>query len=141
VGRTNARARLTTAAWAVPLLVGILYGFWSSEIERNAPGPSPITAGNVVLGVVSGLVVALIAFLLHRMPRRLPRELRSFAWGAFAGVSFGYLYSLTGTNLFRTFVVGILTCVGITVMMSYRYQTMEERSDLREITGADSTTS
>lgn len=115
--------RIGTAAWALPLLLGIAYGFWAAEVRRSTPAPGPISTGNVVFGVVSGIVVAALAFLLHQLPRWVPIELRAAAWGAFAGAAFGYLYSLSEASMFRTVVIALLTAGGIALMMFYRYYT------------------
>lgn len=117
------RRRIGTAAWMVPLLLGIVYGFWAAEVRRSTPTPGPISTGNVVFGVVSGIVVAALAFLLHQLPRRVPMELRALAWGGFAGVAFGYVYSLSDASMFRTVLIALLTAGGITVMTYYRYYT------------------
>ncbi len=128
-GRTPPTARrLTTAAWSLPLLLGILYGLWAAQIDRNTGNPryaGPISTGNVVFGVVSGLVVAALCFLLHQVSPRLPREGRALSWALFAGAAFGYLYSLTTAPVFRTVVIAILTAGGVFAMTFYRYYTSE----------------
>lgn len=127
---TPGALRLTTASWSLPLLLGILYGFWAAQIDRNNGGDpryaGPISTGNVVFGVVSGLVVAALCFVLHQASRRLPREGRALAWGLFAGAAFGYLYSLTNASVWRTVIIGILMAAGVFAITFYRYYTSEK---------------
>jgi hypothetical protein len=115
------------AAWSLPLLLGVLYGFWAAQMDRNGGGnprwSGPITTGNVFFGVISGLVVAALCFLLHRISHRLPPEARALGWGAFAGATLGYLYALTNASVVRTVVVGILTAAGVCAMTFYWHHT------------------
>ncbi|GHJ40365.1 hypothetical protein [Streptomyces sp. TS71-3] len=112
----------STGAWSLPLTLGIAYGFWSSMIERDA---GPITTGNVLFGVFNGLAVALLCYALHQASPLLPRELRAFSWGAFAGITFGWIYSLTDAPHIRTVIISILTAAGTMAMTYYWYHVTE----------------
>ncbi|GHH70628.1 hypothetical protein GCM10018793_04960 [Streptomyces sulfonofaciens] len=112
----------STASWSLPLTLGILYGLWAAMIDRSA---GPITTGNVLFGVFSGLAVALSAFALHQVSPRLPRVRRAFSWGAFTGVTFGWMYSITDAPHIRTVVISILAAAGTVAMTSYFYHVSE----------------
>ncbi|MFE5027576.1 hypothetical protein ACFRAO_30670 [Streptomyces sp. NPDC056656] len=109
---------------ALSLLLGIVYGFWASGIRRDA-GPSPITTGNVLFGVLTGVIVAVVTFGIHRASFRLPRELRAVAWAAWAGIAFGYLYSLTDATVLRSTIMALTVAAGVFAAMFYRYYTHE----------------
>ncbi|MGW5734700.1 MULTISPECIES: hypothetical protein [Streptomyces] len=112
---------LTKAATATVLL-GAVYGIWAAGIARDA---GPITTGNVLLGVVAGLVFAAAFMGLRTIAPRLPRELRAAAWAAFAGIAFGYLYSLTDATILRSVAMSLAVTAGVFAMVFYRYYTSE----------------
>ncbi|MGW6753818.1 hypothetical protein [Streptomyces sp. NPDC055006] len=107
---------------ALPLLLGIVYGFWASGIQRDA---GPITTGNVLFGFLTGIIVAVVTFGIHRASPRLPRELRAVTWAAWAGIAFGYLYSLTDATVLRSTIMALTVAVGVFAAMFYRYYTHE----------------
>ncbi|MFF1687350.1 MULTISPECIES: hypothetical protein [unclassified Streptomyces] len=113
---------------ALSLLLGIVYGFWASGIRRDAYpslSPSPITTGNVLFGVLTGVIVAVVTFGIHRASFRLPRELRAVAWAAWAGIAFGYLYSLTDATVLRSTIMALTVAAAVFATMFYRYYTHE----------------
>ncbi|MFE0174732.1 hypothetical protein ACFWZ2_20650 [Streptomyces sp. NPDC059002] len=118
---TGSRAA-ASAHWAGPVLLGIVYGIWAAGIRRDA---GPITTGNVLFGVVTGVIVAAVFVALHRVAPALPRELRALSWTAFAGIAFGYLYSLTGASILRSVVMSLLVAAGVFAVTFYRYYTTE----------------
>ncbi|MFH8608688.1 hypothetical protein ACH4D5_14540 [Streptomyces sp. NPDC018029] len=120
----GARATPTSAArWAgLALLAGVVYGLWACAIRRDG---GPITTGNVLFGVVTGLVFAALMFALHRVAPALPRELRALSWTAFAGIAFGFLYSLGGASVLRSTVMALVVAAGVFAVTFYRYYTTE----------------
>ncbi|MEU5689509.1 hypothetical protein DEJ48_18935 [Streptomyces venezuelae] len=120
------RARTTSTSasrWAgLALLAGIVYGLWACAIRRDG---GPITTGNVMFGVVTGLVFAAVMFALHRIAPSLPRELRALSWATFAGIAFGFLYSLGGASVLRAAVMALVVAAGVFAVMFYRYYTTE----------------
>lgn len=112
----------TTTTWLAPLL-GVVYGVWVAANHRSG---GPITTGNVLYGVVAGLIFAAVFFALRTSASRLPRELRALAWGSFAGIMFGYLYSLTDASVLRS--LGNAAIVGglVAAATFYRYYTTED---------------
>ncbi|MEU6677010.1 hypothetical protein [Streptomyces sp. NPDC046925] len=115
----SAVTRIGTAA----VLLGIVYGIWAAGIARDA---GPITTGNVLLGVVAGIVAAAVFMGLRMIAPGLPRELRAAAWAAFAGIAFGYLYSLTDATVLRSVAMSLAVAGGVFAWMFYRYYTSEK---------------
>ncbi|MGC5564915.1 hypothetical protein ACPYPG_19040 [Streptomyces sp. FR-108] len=111
------------AKLVLPALAGIVYGLWTSGIDRHA---GPITGWNVLLGVVSALAFAAAAYGVHALAPRLPRELRAATWAAFAGISFGFLYSLTDAGVVKTVCLSLVITAGVLAVVFYRYYTTED---------------
>ncbi|MEI5098816.1 hypothetical protein RB200_09280 [Streptomyces sp. PmtG] len=105
-----------------PLLLGVVYGVWAAGIHRDG---GPITGGNVLYGVVTGVAFAVLYAALRRGAPGLPRELRAFAWAAFAGVSFGFLYSLTGATVLRSVGMASVVAAGAFAAAFYHFYTRE----------------
>ncbi|MFI1681721.1 MULTISPECIES: hypothetical protein [unclassified Streptomyces] len=120
----RARAASSSASrWAgLALLAGVVYGLWACAIRRDG---GPITTGNVMFGVVTGLILAAVMFALHRLAPSLPRELRALSWTAFAGIAFGFLYSLGGASVLRSTVMALVVAAGVFAVLFYRYYTTE----------------
>ncbi|MEU6824033.1 hypothetical protein ABZ921_25670 [Streptomyces atriruber] len=113
----------SASRWAgLALLMGVVYGLWACAIRRDG---GPITTGNVMFGVVTGLVFAALMFALHRVAPALPRELRALSWTAFAGISFGFLYSLAGASVLRSVGMALVVAAGVFAVTFYRYYTTE----------------
>ncbi|MEU7329122.1 hypothetical protein [Streptomyces parvus] len=120
-GRRGARAHARTRhhtllAWALPLVLGVIYGFYAAFIRRDG-GPS--TGGQVLLGLVSGVALAALCFALGRIQRSLPRELRAAAYGALTACAIGFLVSLTDTSVLRSTGLGLAVGAGVLVVAYY----------------------
>lgn len=121
--RAHARPRsLTPYAVAVPLALGIIYGFYAAFIRRDG-GPS--TGGQVVLGLVSGAAVAVLCFALGRIQRSLPHGVRALAYGALTACAVGFLVSLTDTGVLRSTVLGLVVGVGVFLSTFYFFYSRE----------------
>lgn len=124
--RTPTATTKTTAApakLAIPALGGIVYGFWTSGIDRHS---GPITGWNVLLGVVTAVLFAAVAQGIHTVAPRLPREGRALAWAVFAGISFGFLYSLTDASVLKSSGISLVIAAGVFAVVFYRYYTTED---------------
>ncbi|MGW1894485.1 hypothetical protein ACWCP6_30215 [Streptomyces sp. NPDC002004] len=122
---TRARAghpTIPAGIW-VPVVLGIVYGFWTSG---NARDGGDVTPGNILLGFVSGIVFAGLWYALHRAHAHLPRELRAAAWAAFGGIALGFLVSLSGKTVLYSVYLGLAVAAGVFVTMFYRYYTTED---------------
>uniref|UniRef100_UPI0034E019FD hypothetical protein n=1 Tax=Streptomyces flavofungini TaxID=68200 RepID=UPI0034E019FD len=109
-----------TSVWALPLLLGLVYGFWAAT---NRVHGGQVTVGKVMLGVVSGLVLAVLVVVLHRAGEKLPLELRAASWAALSGVALGFLVSQSGRSALSCVALGLATAAGVLVMTYYRYCT------------------
>ncbi|MFC7305817.1 hypothetical protein ACFQVC_16515 [Streptomyces monticola] len=118
--RAGAAARSTAA---VAPLLAVVYGVWAAGIHRAA---GPITTGNVLFGVLTGLIAGALYLAARALAPRLPRELRAFVWGAYAGVAFGYLYSLTGASILRSIGNAALVAGAVACAVFYRYYSTED---------------
>ncbi|MHC0429312.1 hypothetical protein ACX6XY_03860 [Streptomyces sp. O3] len=119
------RAAIHTSTWAVPLIFGIVYGIWTSGIQRSTAREA-ITAGNVLFGVVTGILFALVMYALRTAGPRLTRELRGIAWSAFAGVAFGFLYSLSGRSVLHSTMMALGAAAIVFAVQFYRFYTTED---------------
>ncbi|MFJ2023521.1 hypothetical protein ACIODW_06850 [Streptomyces sp. NPDC087897] len=116
-GRAHARPRPHTAlAWALPLVLGVIYGFYAAFIRRDG-GPS--TGGQVLLGLVSGAALAVLCFALGRIQHAVPREVRAVAYGALTASAIGFLVSLTDTSVLRSAALGLAVGVGVLCVSYY----------------------
>ncbi|MFF9898817.1 hypothetical protein [Streptomyces longispororuber] len=118
----NAGARALSHVLAAPVLLALVYGLWTATNDRKG---GSVTVGNVVLGIVSGVVLGALYMALRRLAPALPRELRAPAWGALAGVSVGFLYSLTEASLLRSVGVGAAAAAGVAAATYYYFATHE----------------
>ncbi|WP_030207790.1 hypothetical protein [Streptomyces sp. NRRL S-87] len=117
---------LKVSPWhlVAPLGMGLLYGLWCAFMKRER-GTLPVDAANIWYGILCGVVFAVAWFVLARVGPALPRELRATMWFAFAGISFGYLYSLTNDSIWRTVVVALSVAVPVGAGAFYRYYMRE----------------
>ncbi|WP_171117236.1 MULTISPECIES: hypothetical protein [unclassified Streptomyces] len=115
--RTHAVAR-----WAVPVCVGLLYGYWAAANDR---GGGPITGWNVLFGFVTALVFVVLYAAVRAAASRLRRGAHALAWAAFWGVAFGFLYSQTGESVLRSAGMSVVITGAVFVVLFYRYYTHE----------------
>ncbi|MFD3378580.1 MULTISPECIES: hypothetical protein [unclassified Streptomyces] len=120
---TATKTAALSAKLAIPALGGIVYGFWTSGIDRHS---GPITGWNALLGVVSAVVFAAVAHGIHTIAPRLPREARALAWAVFAGIAFGFLYSLTDASILKSSGISLVIAAGVFATVFYRYYTTED---------------
>ncbi|MFM9368833.1 hypothetical protein [Streptomyces sp. Da 82-17] len=120
--RIRAHRPAGSTTWLAPLLA-VVYGLWAAANHRDG---GPITTANVLHGVVAGVVFGALFFGLRSVSARLPRELRALAWGAFTGIAFGFLYSLTGASILRSIVMAAVIGGVVGAMLFYRYYTSED---------------
>ncbi|WP_330297542.1 hypothetical protein [Streptomyces sp. NBC_00503] len=114
---------LSRSALTRPLLMGLVYGVYAAFMKRQM---GPVDAGNVFYGILCGAIFAACLFALARIGPRLKRELHAAAYGAFAGISFGYLYSLAGESIFKSSGISLLVGAGVAAAAFYRYYTRED---------------
>ncbi|MFG2429988.1 hypothetical protein [Streptomyces sp. NPDC048590] len=121
--RTPVRHRRTPLAWAVPLALGVILGFWAFFITRDG---GTTTNGQIWRGVISGVAFAALCFALARVRWSLPREMRAAAFGALTGGAIGYLYSLNQNSVLASGLLGLVVGAGMFCAMFYLYYTRED---------------
>ncbi|WJV47370.1 hypothetical protein [Streptomyces flavofungini] len=114
--------RALSGFWAGPALLAVVYGLWAAANHR---GGGPITGGNVLFGVVAGIAFGALYVAVRGVAPALPRELRATAWAAFAGVSFGFLYSLTDASVLRSVGMAGAVAASVFAVTFYRFYTRE----------------
>ncbi|MEU0137793.1 hypothetical protein ABZ172_27710 [Streptomyces sp. NPDC006296] len=110
-------------SWAVPVVLGVVVGFWAFFIKRDG---GATTDGQIWLGVVSGVAFAALCYALVRVRWFLPRELRAAAYGVLTGGVIGFLYSLHGNSVLASGLLGLVLAAGMFCTMFYAYYTREE---------------
>ncbi|GGN65666.1 hypothetical protein GCM10011579_036330 [Streptomyces albiflavescens] len=116
--RTHAIAR-----WAIPVVGGLVYGYWTAGINRDG---GPITGWNVLFGFVSAIAFAALYIGVRLVAPLLKRELHAVLWSAFAGITFGFMYSQTGSSVLRSTFMALAVAAGVFVLAFYRYYTHED---------------
>ncbi|NEC84670.1 hypothetical protein [Streptomyces sp. SID12501] len=123
----GARSHLA-ANRALPVVLGLVYGFWAAANRRDG---GPITGWNVLFGFVSALAFMAVLVGVRAMAPRLAREPHAVAWGAFAGVAFGFLYSQTGASVLRSCGNSLVVAASVSAVLFYRYYTREDAAGHR----------
>lgn len=116
------------ANWVLPVVLGLVYGFWAAANRRDG---GPITGWNVLFGFVSALAFMVVLVGVQAVAPRLKREPHAVAWGAFAGVAFGFLYSQTGASVLRSAGISLVVAGSVTAVLFYRYYTHEDAAGHR----------
>ena len=116
--RTHAVGRL-----AVPLAIGLLYGYWAAAARRDG---GPITGWNLLLGFVSAIVFTVLCSGLLVVAPRLRRELHAAAWAAFWGIAVGFLVNQDGSSVLYSTAIAIGVAVVVFLFDFYRYYTHED---------------
>ncbi|WEO96338.1 hypothetical protein A6P39_021170 [Streptomyces sp. FXJ1.172] len=113
---------------AVPVVLGLVYGYWAAANNRAG---GAITGWNLLLGFVSALVFAVASMALLTLAPRMPREVHALLWTAFVGCAFGFIYSQTGTSVWRAALMSLLIAAVTFAVFFYRYYTHEDASGRR----------
>jgi drug/metabolite transporter (DMT)-like permease len=120
--RTPVRRPRSALAWAVPVALGVILGFWAFFIKRDG---GATTGGQIWLGVVSGAAFAALCYAFVRVRWALPRELRAAAFGVLTGGAVGFLSSLNGKSVLTSSAIGLVVGAGTLCTMFYAYYTRE----------------
>ncbi|MGX5188487.1 hypothetical protein ACWKT5_38765 [Streptomyces avermitilis] len=112
-----------TARWAVPVVLGLVYGFWAAAINRDT---GPITGWNILFGFVCAFVFAAAWMGVAKTASHLRREVHALLWTAFAGCAFGFIYSQTGASVLRSVFMSLAVAAGVFAVAFYRFYTHED---------------
>ncbi|MFF7179993.1 hypothetical protein [Streptomyces sp. NPDC008121] len=115
--------RLHTHGLMLPVVLGVIYGLYTSTVAR-AGGPA--TWQQAVLGVVSAVALAGAVYALRRWQRTLPREPRAAAWAALAGIATGFLFSLSNASVLSAVVLSLFVAFGAFCVAFYTFYTHED---------------
>lgn len=121
--RTPARRPRSALAWALPLTLGVIFGFWAFFIRRDG---GETTGGQIWLGVATGVALAVLCYVLGRVRHALPRELRAAAFGALTAILIGFLYSLNDHSVLSSTIIGLVVGAGMFCTAFYIYYTRED---------------
>ncbi|CAL9468185.1 hypothetical protein SUDANB58_02797 [Streptomyces sp. enrichment culture] len=113
----------TAAKWAVPVVLGLIYGCW---VATNRRFGGPVTAWNLLFGLLSALAFMALYTAARVVAQRRNPEARAVTWGAFAGIAVGFLYSQSVTaTVLGSAGTGLAVGVGLSLALFYRYHTRE----------------
>ncbi|MEU4486193.1 hypothetical protein AB0H94_15090 [Streptomyces purpurascens] len=113
---------------AVPVVVGLVYGYWAAALRRDA---GPITGWNLLFGFLTTFVFAVVFAAVWNVAQRLRRELHALLWFVFTGCAMGFLYSQTGGSVLKSAGLGLAVGAGVLVMLFYRYYSREDATGHR----------
>ncbi|GAA2588135.1 hypothetical protein ACWKT3_35930 [Streptomyces violaceus] len=113
---------------AVPVAVGLVYGYWAAALRRDA---GPITGWNLLFGFLTTIVFAVVFAAVWNVAQRLRRELHALLWFVFTGCAMGFLYSQTGGSVLKSTGLGLAVGAGVLVMLFYRYYSREDATGHR----------
>ncbi|MFB7913575.1 hypothetical protein [Streptomyces sp. NPDC056061] len=122
-GRGPAHARRSNmSAWAVPAVLGAVYGLYASFILRNhgATGYRQFW-----YGLLTAVVLAVLCFALGRTQRSMLPLVRGAAYGALTAAAIGLLVGLTGSSVLRSSALGLSVGLGMFVTAFYIFYTHE----------------
>ncbi|MFC8584672.1 hypothetical protein ACFUGD_08980 [Streptomyces sp. NPDC057217] len=119
---SSSRRRIGTHGWALPITIGVLYGFYA---ETNARHGGPLALSQLWIGLVSAVVLSVAIHALRRYGRALPRVPRAAAWGALVGIAVGYAYSLTDATVLSSSGLGLASALATTVAAHYFFYAHE----------------
>jgi len=108
---------------ALPVVLGLVYGFWAAAINRDA---GAFTGWNVLFGFVSAIAFAAAYAGVRALAPHMKRELHALLWTAFAGCAFGFIYSQTGASVLRSATIALAVAAGVFAVAFYRYYTHED---------------
>ncbi|MCX4576349.1 hypothetical protein OHB41_24865 [Streptomyces sp. NBC_01571] len=111
------------AQWAVPVLGGLVYGFWAAAVNRSG---GPITGWNILFGFVSAIVFAAVCIGVLKVAPLMRRERHAVLWAVFAGVAFGFIYSQADHSVWRSTMMSLAVAFGVFAVNFYRYYTHED---------------
>jgi FtsH-binding integral membrane protein len=112
------------AKWALPVLLGLVFGFWAAANRRYG---GPITGWNLLFGWLCALVFVVAYSVVREVARHLRREHHALLWAAFTGCATGFLISQSPyVSLLRAVIPALAAALGVFVMLFYVYYTRED---------------
>lgn len=118
----------TVAKWTLPVLLGLLYGYWAAANRRDG---GPITGWNLLFGFMTALAFTVLYIAVRAVASHLMREPHALIWAAFAGTAIGFLYEQGGATVPASIVLGLVIAASFFVALFYRYYTREDAAGHR----------
>ncbi|GAA2913278.1 hypothetical protein GCM10020221_06210 [Streptomyces thioluteus] len=112
------------AAWAVPACVGAVLFLYTVFLSHDN-GFSQ--AGGWLLGLAVAVIATGIGYVLVRERNAVIPEVRALSYGVLAGITIGFLHSVSGGTWLRSLGIG-LACGALVGLMSYDIFHWNERS-------------
>lgn len=113
---------------AVPVGLGLVYGYWAAANRRSG---GEITGWNLLFGFVTAIAFMVLYVAVRYVAARMIREVHAILWAAFAGGTFGFLYSQTDASVLRSSLMGLVIGAAFFVVLFYRYYTHEDAQGRR----------
>ena len=104
------------SAWAVPLVIGLVFGGWSLFVEQDNGVDTGVAA---LRGLVAWVVMAVVCYLIGRRQRWMQPETQAIAYGVVFGIAMGYLINLGGHWWLRSTLMGLAFGLGMGVTTFY----------------------
>ncbi|WP_369272262.1 hypothetical protein AB5J55_21675 [Streptomyces sp. R11] len=111
------------ASVAVPVVLGLVYGYWAAANRRSG---GEITGWNLLFGFVTAVAFMVLYVAVRWVASRVIREVHAVLWAAFAGGTFGFLYSQAPNTVLRSSIMGLVIGAACFVVLFYRYYTHED---------------
>lgn len=116
------------AKWAVPVLLGLVYGWWAAANRRHGTG---ITGWNLLFGWLTALVFVVLYSVVRAVAARLRREQHALLWAAFTGCAVGFLINQSGRSVLLSAGISVAVAAAMFVTLFYRYYTHEDATGHR----------
>ncbi|GGT20481.1 hypothetical protein [Streptomyces purpureus] len=108
--------------WSIPLTLAVIYGFYTSFLQRSG---GPITWGQVGFGFLCAAILGGLCYLLGRTQHLLPRGWRATAYGVLAGSAIGFLAGLADRSILTASSYGAIIAAGVFCAAFYVFYTRE----------------
>lgn len=116
----QATTTMSRAAWAIPLLLGLTYGIYTTFMARGTT-PDPLSWSNVGFGVLCGAIVTAVAFLVGKATKTRTPGIRATSFATPFGIAMGFLYSLGGGSILTSVFMGLILGAGMFVSAYYAF--------------------
>ncbi|MFI8188577.1 hypothetical protein ACIF8T_07210 [Streptomyces sp. NPDC085946] len=116
------------AAWAAPLALGLVYGYWAAANRRDG---GPVTGWNVLFGFVTAVAFMVLYAAVRALAARLTDEPHALLWSAFTGCACGFLIAQSDRTVLWSALVSLVIAAGVFGALFYRFATHGDARDRR----------
>ncbi|MCQ4084718.1 hypothetical protein NGB36_30125 [Streptomyces sp. RB6PN25] len=104
------------SAWAIPVVLGVVYGTYALWLDSNSPQPTPTAA---LLGLIAAIVMGALCYAVGRAQPRMSAETRGIVYGVLFGVGIGFLVSLTHDSVLKCAAIALASGAGMGICAFY----------------------